>query len=330
MTHRSNGRRSVTCAASRPEKSCIGRPLSRHHAKDESSPMFQRTPEAERDSIHGSQISSAFAHPLCALFRVGGGRRTFGRTATGSVWQAGIARPLRRPLKPCGWSGEGPEKSRDGIAVKRQSPACCCWSARSASDRAGRWVDLPPSNRLRHRPSIRAQSPSPRTRRPTRASRRHRQRVAADARARSPWLKLSMISPLGHSRRRPGQARRRRPGCHPCSGPAGKANWNRWKCERRPKAEGRFRFVTPSLRRVTPLRAYLGVFTPAWRSHRGRGSARCRGLWSCTSRQPKTITIEGPDGQPIRGARVSPLRDHSSRQRGTSTCPYSLAEPWRS
>ena len=67
------------------EKSCIGRPLSRHHAKDESSPMFQRTPEAERDSIHGSQISRCLrASPLHTVPRRCG-RRTFGRTATESV-----------------------------------------------------------------------------------------------------------------------------------------------------------------------------------------------------------------------------------------------------
>ncbi len=53
------------------EKSCIGRPLSRHHAKDESSPSFNEPPRPRGIRSMAVRSAGAFAHPLCTLFRVG-------------------------------------------------------------------------------------------------------------------------------------------------------------------------------------------------------------------------------------------------------------------
>ena len=75
---------------------------------------------------------------------------------------------------------------------------------------------------------------------------------------------------------------------------------------------------------LRPLDRFLrprpsGRIAPAG-DHGGAGSASCLRTLVLRKPEPKTIKIEGPDGQPVAGVRVSPL-SISFAARGRRTCP---------
>jgi hypothetical protein len=93
-------------------------------------------------------------------------------------------------------------------------------------------------------------------------------------------------------------------------------------------AEGRFRFVAPSLRRVTPTRALIWAFHPGLAITVVARLGELPRTLVLRKPAPKTITIEGPDGRPIAGVRVSPLAITVRGGRGIVFVPDSLAETW--
>jgi RNA polymerase sigma factor (sigma-70 family) len=93
-------------------------------------------------------------------------------------------------------------------------------------------------------------------------------------------------------------------------------------------AEGRFRFVAPSLRRVTPTRALIWAFHPGLAITVVARLGELPRTLVLHKPAPKTITIEGPDSRPIAGVRVSPLAITVSGERENVHVPDSLAEAW--
>lgn len=93
-------------------------------------------------------------------------------------------------------------------------------------------------------------------------------------------------------------------------------------------AEGRFRFIMPSLRRVNHLRALIWAFHPGLAITVVARLGELPRTLALRKSAVKTITIEGLDGRPIAGARVSPLAITVGGGRGTIDVPDSLAASW--
>ena len=93
-------------------------------------------------------------------------------------------------------------------------------------------------------------------------------------------------------------------------------------------ALGRFRFAMPSLRRVTHNRALIWAFHPGLAITVAARLGELPRTLALRTPALKTITIEGSDGRPIAGARVSPLAITVGGGRGSVGVPDSLGQPW--
>ena len=93
-------------------------------------------------------------------------------------------------------------------------------------------------------------------------------------------------------------------------------------------AKGSFRFVMPSLRRVNHLRALIWAFHPGLAMTVAARLGELPRTLALRTPAVKTITIEGPDGRPIAGARVAPLAITVGGGRGTIDVPVSLGDAW--